>query len=41
MALSDAGNNLSDVLGLAWCAGRLALRPAAGRYTYGFKSLII
>ena len=41
--LSDAGHNLGDVLGLglAWGAGRLALRPAAGRYTYGFKGLTI
>jgi len=41
--LSDAGHNLGDVpgLGLAWGAGRLALRPAEGRYTYGFKGLTI
>jgi len=41
--LSDAGHNLGDVLGLglAWGAGRMALRPAAGRYTYGFKGLTI
>ena len=41
--LSDAGHNLGDVLGLglAWGSGRMALRPATGRYTYGFKSLTI
>ncbi len=41
--LSDAGHNLGDVLGLglAWGAGRLARRPAAGRYTYGLKGLTI
>lgn len=41
--LSDAGHNLGDVLGLglAWGAGRLALRPAAGRYTFGLKGLTI
>ena len=41
--LSDAGHNLGDVLGLglAWGAGRLARRPAAGRYTYGYKGLTI
>ena len=41
--LSDAGHNLGDVLGLglAWGAGRLALRPAVGRYTYGFKGVTI
>lgn len=37
--LSDAGHNLSDVLGLilAWGAAVLARRPAAGRYTFGLK----
>ena len=41
--LSDAGHNLGDVLGLglAWGAGRMALRPARGRYTYGYKGLTI
>ncbi len=41
--LSDAGHNLGDVLGLglAWGAGRLARRPATGRYTYGYKGLTI
>ncbi len=41
--LSDAGHNLSDVLGLvlAWVAAILARRPAAGRYTYGLKRTTI
>ncbi|MDD5201047.1 MAG: cation diffusion facilitator family transporter [Terrimicrobiaceae bacterium] len=41
--LSDAGHNLSDVLGLvlAWGAAILAKRPAAGRYTYGLKRVTI
>jgi cobalt-zinc-cadmium efflux system protein len=41
--LSDAGHNLSDVLGLvlAWVAAVLAKRPAAGRYTYGLKRTTI
>ncbi len=44
MALvADAGHNLSDVLSLAfaWGASVLAKRPAAGRFTYGFKSSTI
>lgn len=38
--LADAGHNLSDVLSLllAWGASRLAARPAAQGYTFGFKS---
>ncbi len=41
--LSDAGHNLSDVLGLvlAWIAAVLAKRPAKGRYTYGLKRTTI
>lgn len=41
--ISDAGHNLSDVLGLvlAWVAAILAKRPAAGRYTYGLKRTTI
>lgn len=37
--ISDAGHNLSDVLGLvlAWVAAVLAKRPATRRYTYGLK----
>lgn len=37
--LSDAGHNLSDVLGLAvaWAGLRLAMRPASTRFTYGLK----
>lgn len=37
--IADAGHNLSDVLGLliAWGAASLAMRPPAGRRTYGFK----
>jgi len=44
MALvADAGHNLSDVLSLAlaWGASVLAKRPAAGRFTYGYKSSTI
>lgn len=38
--LADAGHNLSDVMSLllAWGASRLAARPAAQGYTFGFKS---
>lgn len=38
--LADAGHNLSDVLSLllAWGASKLAARPAAQGYTFGFKS---
>lgn len=41
--LADAGHNLSDVASLliAWGASVAAARPAAGRYTYGFKSSTI
>jgi cobalt-zinc-cadmium efflux system protein len=41
--LSDAGHNLSDVLGLvlAWAAAILAKRPQGGRYTYGLKRTTI
>ena len=41
--LSDAGHNLSDVLGLgvAWVGGALALRSASLRFTYGFKKASI
>lgn len=37
--VSDAGHNLSDVLGLAlaWTAARLAAQPATARLTYGFR----
>lgn len=37
--LSDAGHNLSDVLGLvlAWVANELAKRAASARRTYGWK----
>lgn len=37
--VSDAGHNLSDVLGLvlAWVAAILARRPASQRFTYGLK----
>jgi cobalt-zinc-cadmium efflux system protein len=37
--VSDAGHNLSDVLGLvlAWGAARLAAQPATTRHTYGFR----
>jgi len=36
--IGDAIHNLGDVVGLAlgWGAERLSLRPASGRYTYGF-----
>ena len=41
--LSDAGHNLSDVLGLfvAWGGGALALRGASQRFTYGLKKASI
>jgi len=41
--LSDAGHNLSDVLGLfvAWGGGTLALRPSSDRFTYGLKKASI
>lgn len=41
--LSDAGHNLSDVLGLfvAWGGGALALRGSSPRFTYGFKKASI
>jgi cobalt-zinc-cadmium efflux system protein len=41
--LSDAGHNLSDVLGLivAWGGGALALKGASSRYTYGLKKASI
>lgn len=41
--LADAGHNLGDVLALAlaWGAAALARRPAAGRFTYGYKSSTI
>ena len=41
--LSDAGHNLSDVLGLvvAWVGGALALKSASLRFTYGFKKASI
>jgi len=37
--VSDAGHNLSDVLGLAlaWGAARLATQPATTRHTYGYR----
>jgi cobalt-zinc-cadmium efflux system protein len=37
--LSDAGHNLSDVLGLvvAWAGGVMARRAASPRFTYGLK----
>lgn len=37
--VSDAGHNLSDVLGLAlaWGAARLAIQPATVRHTYGYR----
>lgn len=44
MALvADAGHNLTDVLGLliAWGAAVMTARPAAPRYTYGYKSSTI
>lgn len=38
--LSDAGHNLSDVLGLAiaWAGAKLAARPPTKRYTWGLRS---
>jgi cobalt-zinc-cadmium efflux system protein len=41
--LSDAGHNLSDVLGLvvAWAGGALALRGSSPRFTYGLKKASI
>jgi cobalt-zinc-cadmium efflux system protein len=41
--LSDAGHNLSDVLGLfvAWGGGALALRGSSPRFTYGLKKASI
>ncbi len=38
--LSDAGHNLSDVLGLAiaWGGAKLAARPPTKRYTWGLRS---
>lgn len=41
--LSDAGHNLSDVLGLfvAWGGGALALKAASDRFTYGLKKASI
>jgi cobalt-zinc-cadmium efflux system protein len=41
--LSDAGHNLSDVLGLvvAWAGGTLAQRASSARFTYGFKKASI
>ncbi|MET0427168.1 MAG: cation diffusion facilitator family transporter, partial [Microvirga sp.] len=38
--LSDAGHNLSDVLGLglAWGATRLSRRRSSERFTYGLRS---
>jgi cobalt-zinc-cadmium efflux system protein len=41
--LSDAGHNLSDVLGLvvAWVGGALALKGASPRFTYGLKKASI
>jgi len=41
--LSDAGHNLSDVLGLfvAWGGGALALKASSGRFTYGLKKASI
>jgi cobalt-zinc-cadmium efflux system protein len=38
--LADAGHNLSDVLSLllAWGASKLAARPVAQGFTFGFKS---
>lgn len=37
--MSDAGHNLSDVLGLlvAWLAAHLARRPPSSRFTYGYR----
>ena len=41
--LSDAGHNLSDVLGLivAWGGGALATKSASSRFTYGLKNASI
>jgi len=41
--LSDAGHNLSDVLGLvvAWAGGALAKRASSARFTYGLKKASI
>jgi len=41
--LSDAGHNLSDVLGLvvAWAGGTLAQRASSARFTYGLKKASI
>jgi cobalt-zinc-cadmium efflux system protein len=41
--LSDAGHNLSDVLGLfvAWGGGALALKGSSPRFTYGLKKASI
>src|SRR3954454_12202043 len=41
--LSDAGHNLSDVLGLvvAWGGGALAMRRGSARFTYGLKKASI
>jgi cobalt-zinc-cadmium efflux system protein len=41
--LSDAGHNLSDVLGLfvAWGGGALALMASSDRFTYGLKKASI
>jgi cobalt-zinc-cadmium efflux system protein len=41
--LSDAGHNLSDVLGLviAWAGGTLAQRGSSPRFTYGLKKASI
>jgi cobalt-zinc-cadmium efflux system protein len=41
--LSDAGHNLSDVLGLvvAWAGGALARRASSPRFTYGLKKASI
>lgn len=41
--LSDAGHNLSDVLGLfvAWGGGALASRESSARFTYGLKKASI
>lgn len=41
--MSDAGHNLSDVLGLvvAWAGGRIALSGSSRRFTYGFKKASI
>lgn len=38
--LSDAGHNLSDVLGLAiaWAGAKLAARPPTKRFTWGLRS---